>query len=245
MVVDRLLICTLGTTSARHASDCNHDPLSGTGKLKTQDDHPLLFAIRTPSDLRRLPERALGDVARQLRRYLVESVSQSGGHFAAGLGAVELTIALHYLYDTPHDRIVWDVGHQSYPHKILTGRRERMHYGAQVGRHLAISQAQPRAPYDTFGVGHAGTSIGAAAGMAIAAQRTGSDRKVVAVIGDGGLTCGMAFEALNHAGGAGAGTCSWCSTTTRCRSRPTSVRSPTGSPSFSPAGSTRPSRRAA
>ena len=171
--------------------------------MSTRDDYPLLFAIRTPSDLRRLPERALGDVARELRRYLVESVSRSGGHFAAGLGAVELTVALHYLYDTPHDRIVWDVGHQSYPHKILTGRRDRMHSVRKWGG-LSPFPKRTESPYDTFGVGHAGTSIGAAAGMAIAAERTGSDRKVVAVIGDGGLTCGMAFEALNHAGGAGA-----------------------------------------
>ena len=166
-------------------------------------DHILLSTIDSPEDLRRLPERALRDVARELRRYLVESVSRSGGHFAAGLGAVELTIALHYLYDTPRDRIVWDVGHQSYPHKILTGRRDRMHSVRKWGG-ISPFPKRSESPYDTFGVGHAGTSIGAAAGMAIAAKRTGSDRKVIAVIGDGGLTCGMAFEALNHAGGAGA-----------------------------------------
>ena len=171
--------------------------------MNSQDDYPLLLSIRTPSDLRRLPERALGDVARELRRYLVDSVSRSGGHFAAGLGAVELTVALHYLYDTPRDRIVWDVGHQSYPHKILTGRRERMHSVRKWGG-ISPFPRRSESRYDTFGVGHAGTSIGAAAGMAIAAERNGSDRKVVAVIGDGGLTCGMAFEALNHAGGAGA-----------------------------------------
>ena len=166
-------------------------------------NYPLLSTIDSPADLRRLPERALRDVARELRQYLVESVSRSGGHFAAGLGAVELTIALHYLYDTPHDRIVWDVGHQSYPHKILTGRRDRMH---TVRKWQGVTPFPKRdeSPYDTFGVGHAGTSIGAAAGMAIAARHTASARKVVAVIGDGGLTCGMAFEALNHAGGAGA-----------------------------------------
>ena len=163
----------------------------------------MLSTIDSPADLRQLPERALPGVARELRQYLIDSVSRSGGHFAAGLGAVELTIALHYLYDTPHDRIVWDVGHQSYPHKILTGRRDRMH---SIRKRDGVSPFPKRSesPYDTFGVGHAGTSISAAAGMAIAAQRTGSDRKVVAVIGDGGLTCGMAFEAMNHAGGAGA-----------------------------------------
>ena len=166
-------------------------------------NYPLLSTIDSPEDLRRLPERALGDVARELRRYLVDSVSRSGGHFAAGLGAVELTIALHYLYDTPHDRIVWDVGHQSYPHKILTGRRDRMHT-VRKWKGVTPFPKRDESPYDTFGVGHAGTSIGAAAGMAIAARRTASARKVVAVIGDGGLTCGMAFEALNHAGGAGA-----------------------------------------
>ena len=171
--------------------------------MNSQDGYPLLCTIQTPADLRRLPERALSDVARELRRYLVESVSRSGGHFAAGLGALELTIALHYLYDTPHDRIVWDVGHQSYPHKILTGRRDQMHSVRKWGG-ISPFPKRSESPYDTFGVGHAGTSIGAAAGMAIAARRTGNDRKVVAVIGDGGLTCGMAFEALNHAGGAGA-----------------------------------------
>ena len=165
--------------------------------------HSLLSTINSPEDLRQLPERALRDVARELRRYLVESVSRSGGHFAAGLGAVELTIALHYLYDTPRDRIVWDVGHQSYPHKILTGRRDQMHSVRKWGG-ISPFPKRTESPYDTFGVGHAGTSIGAAAGMAIGAERTGSNRKVIAVIGDGGLTCGMAFEALNHAGGAGA-----------------------------------------
>ena len=176
---------------------------AGSETLKSQYDYPLLSGIETPSDLRRLPERTLGDVARELRRFLVESVSRSGGHFAAGLGAVELTVALHYLYDTPRDRIVWDVGHQSYPHKILTGRRDRMHSVRKWGG-ISPFPKRSESRYDTFGVGHAGTSVGAAAGMAIAAERGGNDRKVVAVIGDGGLTCGMAFEALNHAGGAGA-----------------------------------------
>ena len=171
--------------------------------MSLEASYPLLSTIDSPADLRQLPERALRDVARELRRYLVDSVSRSGGHFAAGLGAVELTIALHYLYDTPRDRIVWDVGHQSYPHKILTGRRDQMHSVRKWGG-ISPFPKRSESPYDTFGVGHAGTSIGAAAGMAIGAERTGSDRKVIAVIGDGGLTCGMAFEALNHAGGAGA-----------------------------------------
>ena len=170
--------------------------------MNSRESYPLLSGIETPSDLRRLPERALHEVARELRRFLVESVSRSGGHFAAGLGAVELTVALHYLYETPHDRIVWDVGHQSYPHKILTGRRDRMHSVRKWGGVTPFPK-RDESPYDTFGVGHAGTSIGAAAGMATAAKLRGGDRRVIAVIGDGGLTCGMAFEALNHAGGAG------------------------------------------
>jgi 1-deoxy-D-xylulose-5-phosphate synthase len=164
--------------------------------------YPLLRQIDTPADLRRLPASELGALARELRRYLIESVARSGGHFAAGLGSVELTIALHYIYQTPEDRLVWDVGHQAYPHKILTGRRDRI---GTVRKWGGVTPFPKRAEseYDTFGVGHAGTSIGAALGMALAAERTGSGRRAVAVIGDGGLTCGMAFEALNHAGGLG------------------------------------------
>ena len=164
--------------------------------------YPLLDAIDSPADLRALPEHRLIEVAQELRRFIVESVSGSGGHFAAGLGAVELTVALHYLYQTPEDRLVWDVGHQAYPHKVLTGRRDRLHT-VRGWNGLAPFPKRAESEYDTFGVGHAGTSIGAALGMAIAAQQTGSERKVVAIIGDGGLTCGMAFEALNHAGGMG------------------------------------------
>ncbi len=162
--------------------------------------YPLLEQIDSPADLRKLPQSKLEAVATELRRFLIHSVSRSGGHFAAGLGAVELTVALHYLYDTPDDRIVWDVGHQAYPHKILTGRRDAMHSVRKWGG-ITPFPKRAESEYDTFGVGHAGTSIGAAVGMAVAAERTGSGRKVVAVIGDGGLTCGMAFEALNHAGG--------------------------------------------
>ncbi len=162
--------------------------------------YPLLERIDSPADLRKLPQSELEAVATELRRYLIHSVSRSGGHFAAGLGAVELTIALHYLYDTPDDRIVWDVGHQAYPHKILTGRRDAMHSVRKWGG-ITPFPKRAESEYDTFGVGHAGTSIGAAVGMAVAAERSGSGRRIVAVIGDGGLTCGMAFEALNHAGG--------------------------------------------
>ncbi len=163
---------------------------------------PLLERIDAPADLRRLPESQLEPLADELREYLVQSVSQSAGHFAAGLGALELTVALHYLYDTPDDRLVWDVGHQSYPHKILTGRRDQMHSVRKWGG-ITPFPKRAESEFDAFGVGHAGTSIGAALGMALAAERTGSGRKAVAIIGDGGFTCGMAFEALNHAGGLG------------------------------------------
>ena len=165
--------------------------------------YPLLGRIDSPADLRQLPESELPRLAAELRDFLVESVSRSTGHFAAGLGTVELTVALHYLYNTPDDRIVWDVGHQSYPHKILTGRRDQIH---TVRKWQGISPFPKRqeSDYDTFGVGHAGTSIGAALGMSIAARAAGIQRHSIAVIGDGGLTSGMAFEALNHAGGLGA-----------------------------------------
>ena len=160
---------------------------------------PRLAAIATPADLRRLPESELPAVAAELRGYLVESVSRSGGHFGAGLGVVELTVALHWLYDTPHDRLVWDVGHQSYPHKILTGRAERIGTVKQKDG-IAPFPKRDESDFDTFGVGHSSTSISAALGMAIAAQRKGERRRTVAVIGDGALTAGMAFEALNHGG---------------------------------------------
>lgn len=160
---------------------------------------PLLNAIGDPADLRALPAEQLPIVASELREYLLHSVSQSGGHLAAGLGTVELTIALHYVFNTPDDKLVWDVGHQAYPHKILTGRRERMPtIRKQDG--LSAFPCRTESPYDTFGVGHSSTSISAALGMAIAAGLQGRDAHAVAIIGDGGLTGGMAFEALNHAG---------------------------------------------
>ena len=164
---------------------------------------PLLDQIDTPDQLRQLSEAQLPLLARELREFLIQSVSRTGGHLAAGLGTVELTIALHYVYDTPDDRLVWDVGHQSYPHKILTGRRARMATLRQQGG-LAGFPKRDESPYDAFGVGHSSTSISAALGMAIAAARGGSTRKAVAVIGDGAMTAGMAFEALNHAGDLGA-----------------------------------------
>ena len=162
-------------------------------------DTPLLDTLSSPADLRRLPESQLETLAVELRHALLDSVSQSGGHFAAGLGTIELTIALHYLYNTPEDRLVWDVGHQAYPHKILTGRRDRLGSIRQWGG-LAPFPKRDESEYDTFGVGHSSTSISAALGMAIAAKQNNTGRKSVAIIGDGGLTAGMAFEALNHAG---------------------------------------------
>lgn len=161
--------------------------------------YPLLAKLDTPAALRQLGEADLPSVARELRAYLVESVATSGGHFGAGLGVIELTVALHYLFDTPHDRLVWDVGHQCYPHKILTGRRDRI-TTVKKKDGLAPFPRREESEYDTFGVGHSSTSISAALGMAVAAQRKGDRRKVVAVIGDGAATAGMAFEALNHGG---------------------------------------------
>jgi 1-deoxy-D-xylulose-5-phosphate synthase len=161
--------------------------------------YPRLSRIDSPTDLRKFDEAELPDVARELRDYLIESVAGAGGHFGAGLGVVELTVALHYLYNTPHDRLVWDVGHQCYPHKILTGRRDRIHTIKHAGG-LAPFPRRDESSYDTFGVGHSSTSISAALGMAVAARRKGDARKVVAVIGDGGLTGGMAYEALHHGG---------------------------------------------
>ena len=163
---------------------------------QTQD---LLESIANPDDLRLLSQDELPTLAAQLRQFLIQSVSNTGGHLSAGLGTVELTIALHYVFNTPEDRLVWDVGHQSYPHKILTGRREQMASIRQKDG-LAGFPKREESPYDTFGVGHSSTSISAALGMALAAQEQGIDRKAVAIIGDGAMTAGMAFEALNHAG---------------------------------------------
>jgi len=163
------------------------------------ENYPLLKAIDAPPDLRRMPTSRLTDLAEELRRFLIHSVSTRGGHFAAGLGTVELTIALHYVFNTPYDRLVWDVGHQAYPHKVLTGRRALLHTIKQ-DHGLAPFPTRSESDFDTFGVGHSSTSISAALGMAIAAAKRGEDRHAVAIIGDGALTAGMAFEALNHAG---------------------------------------------
>ncbi len=159
----------------------------------------LLDSIDSPADLRQLEEKALQSLAGELRQFLIEVVSGTGGHLAPGLGTVELAIALHYVFDTPNDRLVWDIGHQAYPHKILTGRRQKMHTIRQAGG-LSGFLKRAESEYDTFGAGHSSTSISAALGMAIAAQLNHAPRQVVAIIGDGALTAGQAMEALYNAG---------------------------------------------
>ncbi|MBS0449394.1 MAG: 1-deoxy-D-xylulose-5-phosphate synthase [Proteobacteria bacterium] len=161
--------------------------------------HPLLETIQTPADLRRLSRIELKQLAGELRDYVLQSVSRTGGHLSSNLGTVELTIAVHYVFDTPHDRIVWDVGHQTYPHKILTGRRDRMATLKQLGGISGFPRRE-ESEYDTFGTAHSSTSISAALGMSVAARMKGEQRRAVAIIGDGALTGGMAFEALNNAG---------------------------------------------
>ncbi|MEJ2185395.1 MAG: 1-deoxy-D-xylulose-5-phosphate synthase N-terminal domain-containing protein, partial [Gemmatimonadota bacterium] len=159
----------------------------------------LLKAISGPADVRGLERQQLRELADEVRERLIDVVSQTGGHFAPGLGVVELTVALHYVFDTPRDRLVWDVGHQGYPHKILTGRNARL---PTIRQQDGISGFLRRdeSEYDAFGAGHAATSISAALGMATARDQLGEDYKVIAVIGDGALTCGLAYEALNNAG---------------------------------------------
>ncbi len=169
----------------------------------SNDQFPLLTAVDTPEQLRQLPEAQLPGLADELRSFLIDTVSRTGGHLAAGLGTVELTIALHYVFNTPLDRLVWDVGHQAYPHKILTGRRQRMPTLRKKGG-LSGFLKRTESPYDAFGAGHASTSISAALGMALSFRNSGQDRRAVAIIGDGAMTAGMAFEALNHAGDIGA-----------------------------------------
>ncbi|MDH5392837.1 MAG: 1-deoxy-D-xylulose-5-phosphate synthase [Gammaproteobacteria bacterium] len=166
---------------------------------ESSDKYPLLKTINDPAELRLLNQKQLPELADQLRDYLLHSVANTGGHLSAGLGTVELTVALHYVYNTPDDRLIWDVGHQTYPHKMLTGRREAM---ASMRQYKGLSGFPKRTEsrYDSFGVGHSSTSISAAAGMSIASALKGEKRKTVAVIGDGAMTAGMAFEALNHAG---------------------------------------------
>ena len=164
-----------------------------------QEPFALLRSINSPADLRAQPEARLAEICDELRSYLIKTVATRGGHFAAGLGTVELTVALHYIFETPRDRLVWDVGHQAYPHKVLTGRRDRLDTIKQNGG-LAPFPSRAESEYDTFGVGHSSTSISAALGMAVAAELAREDRKVVAIIGDGAMTAGMAWEALFNAG---------------------------------------------
>ena len=163
-----------------------------------QQKGSLLDHINSPEQIRELNASQLPQLADELREFLIATICQCGGHFAAGLGTVELTIALHYLLNTPHDRIVWDVGHQAYPHKVLTGRKDRLKSIRQTGG-LSPFPDPNESEYDSFAVGHSSTSISAALGMAVAAREQGIDRKVVAVIGDGAMTAGMALEAMNHA----------------------------------------------
>jgi len=165
----------------------------------SRPDTPLLDKVDDPDDLKLLELGQLAQLAEELRAFLLYSVGQTGGHFGAGLGVVELTIALHYVFDTPNDKLVWDVGHQAYPHKILTGRRNQMLTMRQAGG-LAAFPNRNESEYDTFGVGHSSTSISAALGMMVAAKVQGKERYNIAIIGDGAMTAGMAFEALNHAG---------------------------------------------
>jgi len=164
-----------------------------------KNTYPLLQTIDSPDDLRRLNRSQLEPLATELRAYLLESVAKTGGHLSSNLGTVELTVALHYVLNTPFDRIVWDVGHQTYPHKILTGRRDRMHSLRQLGG-LSGFPRRDESDFDTFGTAHSSTSISAALGMALASRLKGEDRHVTAVIGDGAMTAGMAFEAMNNAG---------------------------------------------
>ena len=174
--------------------------------MNTTDPFPLLSGVNVPADLRQLDESQLTQFSEELRRFLIESVAVTGGHLGASLGTVELTVALHYVFNTPVDQLVWDVGHQTYPHKIITGRREQMVTMRKRGG-LAGFPNREESSYDTFGVGHSSTSVSAALGMALAAQGANADKeprdkqKTVAVIGDGALTAGLAYEALNHAGG--------------------------------------------
>ena len=174
----------------------------------TRPETPLLDRIDTPADLRSLAEDELEQLAHELRHFLIYTVGQTGGHFGAGLGVIELTIALHYVFDTPHDQLVWDVGHQTYPHKILTGRREQMGTLRQK-EGVAPFPVRTESTYDTFGVGHSSTALSAALGMAIAARMTAEEddapaRRSIAIIGDGAMTAGLAFEALNHVADVGA-----------------------------------------
>ncbi len=161
--------------------------------------YPTLALVDSTQELRLLPKESLPKLCDELRRYLLDSVSRSSGHFASGLGTVELTVALHYVYNTPFDQLIWDVGHQAYPHKILTGRRDKIGTIRQKGG-LHPFPWRGESEYDVLSVGHSSTSISAGIGIAVAAEKEGKNRRTVCVIGDGAITAGMAFEAMNHAG---------------------------------------------
>src|SRR5258708_554266 len=204
--------CARWTACRKTAGVCGSSPTSSFPENSDYRDHPtratacatfpmyeLLNTIQSPADLRRLERKQLPELARQLREFLLESVAMTGGHLSSNLGTVELTVALHYVFNTPDDRLVWDVGHQTYAHKILTGRRARMSTLRQYGG-VAGFPRRVESEFDTFGTAHSSTSISAALGMTVAARMKGEDRRVVAVIGDGAMTAGMAFEALNNAG---------------------------------------------
>ncbi|HMN86897.1 MAG TPA: 1-deoxy-D-xylulose-5-phosphate synthase N-terminal domain-containing protein, partial [Bauldia sp.] len=167
--------------------------------MMTQSETPLLDTVRLPEDLRRLEEGQLRQLADELRRETISAVSVTGGHLGAGLGVVELTVALHYVFDTPRDRVIFDVGHQAYPHKILTGRRDRIRTLRQPGG-LSGFTKRSESEYDPFGAAHSSTSISAGLGMAVARDLDGRDNNVIAVIGDGAMSAGMAYEAMNNAG---------------------------------------------
>src|SRR5690606_30252595 len=161
--------------------------------------YSLLDSINFPDQLRKLDVKDLPELARELRGFLIESVAKTGGHLSSNLGTVELTVALHYVFNTPHDQLIWDVGHQTYAHKILTGRRESMSKLRMKGG-ISGFPKRDESEYDAFGTAHSSTSISAALGMAVAAQLEKSDRRAIAIIGDGAMSAGMAFEALNNAG---------------------------------------------
>ena len=167
--------------------------------MSTSSKTPLLDQIQSPADLRRLPEKDLDAVAAELRQETIDAVSVTGGHLGAGLGVIELTVALHHVFDTPQDRIIWDVGHQAYPHKILTGRRNRIRTLRQGGG-LSGFTKRDESEYDPFGAAHSSTSISAGLGMAVARDLEGRNNSVVCVIGDGAMSAGMAYEAMNNAG---------------------------------------------
>ena len=183
----------------------------------------MLDRVKTPEDLRRLNPNDLRQLADELRAETISAVSVTGGHLGAGLGVVELTVALHYVFDTPRDRLIWDVGHQAYPHKILTGRRERIRSLRQAGG-LSGFTKRSESEYDPFGAAHSSTSISAGLGMAVARDLDGRDNNVIAVIGDGAMSAGMAYEAMNNAGARWSRGSSSSSTTTTCRSRRRSAR---------------------